>query len=146
MWPLAQLFSQFLGLRDPFIALNTAFEFQTLINPRDFCLGPFCDLIEVPEAKRVAQLFQLRTNPLDLFEIVRRAAEAEFGCEVKRYKGRRNWHQLLISGNGNRWHPAGVNRWLRELGIFGQRSHEKCIPEAAFRLSDRQVGLLLVRY
>jgi replicative DNA helicase len=75
--------------------------------------------------------------------IVRRAAEQEFACEVKRYAGRRDWHQLLISGNGNRWHPAGVNRWLRELGIFGSRSHEKRIPEAVFCLSDRQVGLLL---
>ncbi len=76
-------------------------------------------------------------------DIVRQAAQEEFGCEVKRYKGRRNWHQLLISGNGNRWHPAGVNAWLRELGIFGQRSHQKRIPEQAFCLSDRQIGLLL---
>jgi replicative DNA helicase len=76
-------------------------------------------------------------------DIVRRAAEQEFGCEVKRYKGRRSWHQLLISGNGNRWHPAGVNQWLRELGIFDCRSHEKSIPQAAFSLSDRQIGVLL---
>ncbi len=76
-------------------------------------------------------------------EIVRRAAEEEFGCEVKQYAGRRSWHQLLISGNGNRWHPAGVNAWLRELGIFGCRSHEKRIPQAVFRLSDGQVALLL---
>jgi replicative DNA helicase len=74
--------------------------------------------------------------------IVKRAAEEEFGCIVKRYAGR-GCHQLLISGNGNRWRPAGANRWLRELGIFGLRSHEKQIPEAAFQLSDRQVGLLL---
>jgi replicative DNA helicase len=32
---------------------------------------------------------------------------------------------------------------LRELGIFGQRSFEKRIPEAAFRLSNRQVSVLL---
>jgi replicative DNA helicase len=49
----------------------------------------------------------------------------------------------LISGNGDRWHPAGVNAWLRELGIFGQRSHEKRVPEAAFRLANDQVALLL---
>ena len=55
-------------------------------------------------------------------ELVRRAAETEFGMTVTRYAGRGNWHQLLLSGNGNRWKPAGVNRWLRELGIFGQRS------------------------
>ena len=30
-----------------------------------------------------------------------------------------------------------MNAWLRELGIFNQRSHEKRIPEAAFRLSQR---------
>jgi replicative DNA helicase len=71
------------------------------------------------------------------------AARREFGCEVKRYRGRRAWHQLLISGNGNRWAPAGVNAWLRELGIFGQRSHQKRVPDAAFRLSNLQLGLLL---
>jgi replicative DNA helicase len=75
--------------------------------------------------------------------VVAQSARDEFGAEVKRYAGRRDWHQLLISGNGNRWKPAGVNLWLRELGIFGQRSHEKRIPEAAFRLSNRQIGLLL---
>jgi replicative DNA helicase len=71
------------------------------------------------------------------------AAGDEFGCEVKRYRGRRSWHQLLISGNGNRWHPAGVNAWLRELGVFGQRSHEKRVPCAAFRLGNQQIALLL---
>jgi len=50
-------------------------------------------------------------------EIVRRAAEREFGCTVTRYDHHTNWHQLLISGNGNRWKPAGVNAWFRELGI-----------------------------
>ena len=75
--------------------------------------------------------------------LVSSVAQNEFGCKVTRYAGRGNWHQLLISGNGNRWHPAGVNAWLRELGIFGQRSAEKRIPEAAFRLSNRQIALLL---
>jgi len=75
--------------------------------------------------------------------LVAEAASAEFGAQVKRFAGRGRWHQLLISGNGNRWHPCGVNRWLRELGIFGQRSHEKRVPTAAFRLCDEQVALLL---
>jgi replicative DNA helicase len=70
-------------------------------------------------------------------------AARAFGCQVKRYRGRRTWHQLLISGNGNRWAPAGVNAWLRELGIFGQRSPEKRVPAAAFRLGNAQVALLL---
>ncbi|HEY7461055.1 MAG TPA: replicative DNA helicase [Gemmatimonadota bacterium] len=56
------------------------------------------------------------------------SASHAFGADVKRYAGRGNWHQLLISGNGNRWRPAGVNRWLRYLGVFGQRSFEKRVP------------------
>jgi replicative DNA helicase len=76
-------------------------------------------------------------------KLVAEAAHEEFGAIVTRYAGRGNWHQLLISGNGNRWAPAGVNAWLRELGIFNQRSYEKRIPNEAFRLSNRQVGLLL---
>ena len=74
---------------------------------------------------------------------VTEAATREFGAKVTRYKGRGSWHQLLISGNGNRWHPAGVGAWFKRLGIFGQRSSEKRIPEAVFRLSDKQIALLL---
>jgi replicative DNA helicase len=73
---------------------------------------------------------------------VREAAEA-FGCTVNRHAGRGAWHQLVISGNGSRWHPKGVGAWLKELGIFGQRSHEKHLPAAVFTLSDAQVALLL---
>jgi replicative DNA helicase len=65
------------------------------------------------------------------------------GSTVKRYVGRGKWHQLLISGNGNRWHAAGVGAWLKGLGIFGQRSHQKRLPGAVFQLSDVQIGLLL---
>jgi replicative DNA helicase len=66
-----------------------------------------------------------------------------FGSEVHRHVGRGNWHQLVISGNGNRWKAAGVGAWLKELGIFGQRSHEKRLPGAVFQLSKLQIGILL---
>lgn len=75
--------------------------------------------------------------------IVQEGAEQEFGCSIKRYAGRNRWYQLLISGNGNRWQPKGVNQWLRELGIFNQRGHEKRVPQAVFCLSNRQVALFL---
>lgn len=75
--------------------------------------------------------------------LVSEAAEAGFGVKVSRYPGRGNWHQLVFSGNGNRWRPAGLNLWLRDLGIFDQRSFEKRVPEAAFRLSNRQIAVLL---
>ena len=71
------------------------------------------------------------------------AATREFGATVTRYKGRGKWHQLLISGNGTRWAPAGVGAWLKELGIFGQRSGEKRVPEAVFRLPNDQIALFL---
>jgi replicative DNA helicase len=74
---------------------------------------------------------------------VRLASERAFGATVRRHAGRGAWHQLVLSGNGNRWRPAGVNAWLRELGIFGQRSHDKRVPDAAFELADDQVALLL---
>src|SRR5207244_9363713 len=60
------------------------------------------------------------------------AARGCFGNIVRRYAGRGTWHQLLLSGNGNRWRPAGVNAWLRSLGIFGQRGGQKRIPVEAF--------------
>jgi replicative DNA helicase len=67
----------------------------------------------------------------------------ELGSTVKRYVGRGKWHQLLISGNGNRWRAAGVGAWLKKLGIHGQRSHQKSLPPEVFQLSDAQIGLLL---
>jgi replicative DNA helicase len=70
------------------------------------------------------------------------AAEA-FGSTVSRHPGRGRWHQLVIGSNGNRWRPAGVGAWLKELGIFGQRSHEKRLPDEVFELSDEQIALLL---
>jgi len=75
-------------------------------------------------------------------ELVTRCAKF-LGSKVTRYAGRGKWHQLLISGNGTRWQAAGVGAWLKELGIFGQRSHEKRLPPAVFQFSDRQIGLLL---
>jgi len=71
------------------------------------------------------------------------AAEREFGARVSRHPGRGNWHQLVLAGNGNRWRPAGVNAWLRELGIFNQRSHEKRLPVDVFQLGNEQIALLL---
>jgi replicative DNA helicase len=76
-------------------------------------------------------------------ELVARVARERFGCTVNRHKGTGNWHQLVISRNGNRWHPVGVNAWLRELGVFDQRSSEKCLPRSAFTLSNECVATLL---
>ena len=76
-------------------------------------------------------------------EIVTRAAITEFSMRVNRHAGRGNWHQLVLSGNGNRWHPAGVNAWLRELGVFNQHSFEKRVPNQIFALSNASIGIFL---
>jgi replicative DNA helicase len=73
---------------------------------------------------------------------VRGAAEM-FGCRVTRNDGAGDRHQLLISGSGNRWSPFGVGKWLKDLGIFGQRSHQKHLPAEVFSLSNGQIALLL---
>ena len=75
-------------------------------------------------------------------EAVAKAARA-LGSVVTRHAGRGAWHQLVIAGNGNRWHPTGVGKWLKGLGIHGQRSHEKRLPANVFRFSDERIGLLL---
>jgi replicative DNA helicase len=71
------------------------------------------------------------------------ACAEELGSSVTRHAGRGNRHQLVIANNGNRWHPRGVGAWLKGLGIFNQRAHEKCLPASVFQLSDCQIGLLL---
>ena len=75
-------------------------------------------------------------------QLVTECAQA-LGSTVTRHAGRGNWHQLVIAGNGNRWHAAGVGGWLKGLGIFNQRSHQKHLPREVFQLSDSQIGLLL---
>ncbi len=72
-----------------------------------------------------------------------RDASVAFGSTVTRHAGRGAWHQLVIAGNGDRWHARGVGAWLKGLGIHGQRSHEKRLPREVFRLANRQVALLL---
>ncbi len=75
--------------------------------------------------------------------VVTEAAVRGFGVRVNRHEGLGRWHQLVFSGNGDRWHAKGINRWLRELGIFGQRSQEKRVPEEIFGLANSQIALFL---
>lgn len=89
------------------------------------------------------QPMRYTSESIENLEAVKKAVTEEFDCDVKEYAGRNRWRQLLISNNGTRWAPRGVNKWFRELGIFNQRSHEKRIPESVFQLNNNQIGLLL---
>jgi replicative DNA helicase len=73
---------------------------------------------------------------------VTHAAEREFGCKVTRYESS-SCRQLLLAGKGTRWRAPRILSWLRSLGIFGQRSHEKHFPEEVFAFSNADVAQLL---
>jgi replicative DNA helicase len=89
------------------------------------------------------------TNSVENSMIVARAAIEEFSATIASCwpadatQSPSGSHDMWISGNGNRWHPAGVNAWLRSLGIFGQRSHQKRVPRDVFRLRNTQLAVLL---
>src|SRR5665213_534715 len=88
------------------------------------------------------QPLRYTTASEDNSAIVRDAALA-MGSTVTRHVGRGNWHQLVIAGNGNRWHPAGVGAWLKKLGIFGQRSHDKRVPDELFGLCNVDIAMFV---
>ena len=88
------------------------------------------------------QPLRYTTASEDNSALVTRAALA-LGSTVRRIKGRGGWHQLVIGGNGNRWHAQGVGGWLKNLGVFGQRSAQKQLPAEVFMLPAQSVGVLL---
>ena len=74
--------------------------------------------------------------------IVRSSAES-LGSTVTRHSGKGNRHRLAIAGNGNRWHPAGVGKWLEAPAVFGERSRWERLPDPVFQLSDERLALFL---
>ena len=64
-------------------------------------------------------------------------AALKLGSVINRHAGRGKWHQLLIGGNGDRWHPAGVGKWLKDIGVFDTRSARKRVPDVVFRSVQR---------
>src|SRR5258708_26233473 len=91
----------------------------------------------------VHQPLRYTTSSMENSECVAEAASLEFASAGTCTSQVGSWNMFFLSNNGIRWHPAGANAWLRRLGIFGQRSPQKRVPRDAFRLSNRQIGLLL---
>ena len=48
--------------------------FDVIVDPGDLGIRPGRDLVEMVEAQRIADLFQLRANPLDPLEVIGDAA------------------------------------------------------------------------
>ena len=71
LWSGRQLLCQFFSLCDPLVTLNPAFELQAVIDPRHFGLGPFGNLIKVPEAQLIQDDFKLWPDAADHLEIIR---------------------------------------------------------------------------
>jgi replicative DNA helicase len=75
-------------------------------------------------------------------DAVTRAAREEFNVSVRRVS-QRTWSHLYLSAGANKWHPNPLRLWLDQLGIYGQRSYQKHIPEAVFSLPEEQISLFL---
>lgn len=51
--------------------------------------------------------------------------------------------QVLIGGNGNRWRNTGALAYMKSIGMWDTRAHEKRVPSVIFRLSNADVALFL---
>ncbi|MDA0748251.1 MAG: replicative DNA helicase [bacterium] len=76
--------------------------------------------------------------------LVEQSARAEFDVVPRRVR-QETWQHLYLSAGYRLTHGRRnpVAAWLDELGIYGQRSGEKTVPEVIFRLPQRQVALFL---
>ncbi|MFQ6014632.1 MAG: replicative DNA helicase [Anaerolineae bacterium] len=78
-------------------------------------------------------------------EAVREAAVRRFDVEPRLVQ-QENWYHLYLSATQHlTWGTRNpIAAWLdEELGIYGQRSPEKVIPAAIFRLAPEQIALFL---
>ena len=78
-------------------------------------------------------------------EAVKEAATRRFDVRPRLVQ-QESWYHLYLSANQHlTWGTRNpIAAWLdEELGIYGQRSPEKMIPEAIFRLPPEQIALFL---
>jgi replicative DNA helicase len=91
-------------------------------------------------------VLQYTTREPELAEMVADLARASFGDAVRpRIQVERTWYQVYLPsathcarGRGN-----PIATWLRELGAFGLRSHEKRVPDIVFGQSDEGIATFL---
>jgi replicative DNA helicase len=95
---------------------------------------------------------QYTSRERDLAETVAGLADSVFGSAVapriKQERSKRtgsNWYQVDLRSTRHHTHGVGnaVADWLRELGIWGLRSHQKFVPETVFQQSRDKVGHFL---
>lgn len=78
----------------------------------------------------------------DNLQAVADAARKLFGIEVKRGDGV-GATALRLSAGASKHHPNPCSKWLMDLGIWGQRSHQKVIPAPVFAASNGKIAFFL---
>jgi replicative DNA helicase len=79
---------------------------------------------------------QYTTHEKDLADRVASLARQVFGDEVNpRIVYERRWYQVYLASTPQHTHRvhSAVTDWLRSLGIWGLRSHEKFVPDRVFQ-------------
>ncbi|MCL5045659.1 MAG: intein-containing replicative DNA helicase, partial [Actinobacteria bacterium] len=78
----------------------------------------------------------------DNLQAVTDAARKLFGIKAKPGDGA-GATALRLSAGANKHHPNPCSKWLMDLGIWGQRSHQKVIPAPVFAAINEQIALFL---
>lgn len=89
---------------------------------------------------------QYTTHEKDLAEMVASLAGEVFGDEVNpRIVHERHWYQVYLASTRQHTHRvhSAVTDWLRGLGIWGLRSHEKLAPEKVFQQPSSAIAHFL---
>jgi replicative DNA helicase len=86
-------------------------------------------------------LHYTNNDPLCL-DVVEASANKRFSIAPKRVQQESWWHTYLTNSE-KKSSKNPVIDWLKELGIYGQRSYEKEIPQAISRLSNKQLALFV---
>jgi replicative DNA helicase len=81
-------------------------------------------------------------DPMNLQAV--EAAAANFGIRPRRVAQGTWWHTYLPSPQPlARGRANPIAAWLRLMGLYGRRAHEKFLPSRVFQLPDDQVRLFL---
>jgi replicative DNA helicase len=78
---------------------------------------------------------QYTTREISMAQMVAGLATEVFGDRVRpRINPERTWYQVYLAASGDlaRGRQNPVAAWLREMGVFGLRSHEKFVPSRVF--------------
>lgn len=89
---------------------------------------------------------QYTTREQTLATLVSRLATEVFGeALTPRIQAERSWYQVYLASTERLTHGKQnpVAAWLRELGVFGLRSHEKLVPDRVFCQPKEGIALFL---